>query len=114
MDAKCIEECLNLQWTFRSVSGITAKSKIELLKSKINGLKPLALVTKRSILDFVVVADASVIFAFFCSIFTFIFDSIFLALCREIPLEKYFDHSVMLLMRRSSITDWIKNFYRLL
>ena len=81
---------------------------MELLIIKINGLKPLALVTKRSILDFVMVVDAPLKFVFFCCIFTFIFDSIFLAFCREKSLEKYFDHPVMLLLRSSSITDLLK------
>ena len=74
----------------------------------------LALVTKRSILYFVVVADAPLRFVFFCCIFTFIFDSMFLAFCHEKSLGKYFDRPVMLLLHGSGITDLLKKFYRLL
>ena len=74
---------------------------MELLITKINGLKPLALVTKRSILDFVVVVDASLRFVLFCYIFTLIFDSIFLAFCHEKSLGKSFDRPAMLLLRGS-------------
>ena len=81
---------------------------MELLITEITGLKPLALATKRSILDFVVVVDAPLRFVFFCGIFTFIFYSIFLAFCRKKFLEKYFDDPVMLLLRSTSITDLLK------
>ena len=108
------KECLNLQWTFRSVSGTSARSKMELLITKINGLKPLALVTKESILDFVRVVDAPLRFVFFCWLFTFIFDSMLLAFCHEKSLGEYFDRPVMLLLHGSGIADLLKKIYRLL
>ena len=85
-----------------------------LLITKINGLKTLALVTKRSILYFVVVVGAPLRFVFLCRVFTFIFGSMFLAFCREKSLGKYFDRPVMLLIRGLGIADLLKKFYRLL
>ena len=43
----------------RGVSRTTAKSKLELFVTKVNGWKPLNFVTKSSILDFAVVPDTS-------------------------------------------------------
>ena len=43
----------------RGVSRTTAKYKLELFVTKVNGWKPLTFVTKRSILNFTVVPDTS-------------------------------------------------------
>ena len=47
---------------FKDISGNTAKSKMELFLTKVNGFKPLAFITKSSNLDFAIVLHMSLLF----------------------------------------------------